>query len=83
MIAYDLSRAAWRKSSYSESTANCVEVAFVDAAWRKSSYSADTATCVEVAVTPAAVATRDTKNPTGPVLTFPVSAWHTLVSTVD
>ncbi len=37
----------WRKSSYSDGTGNCVEVAFSD--WRKSSYSSGTGNCVEVA----------------------------------
>lgn len=40
--------------------------------WRKSSYSSDQGgECVEIAEAPAAtVAVRDSKNPTGPVLTI-------------
>jgi hypothetical protein len=42
--------------------------------WRKSSFSGDTGNCVEVAVSAGAVAVRDSKNPTGPVLEFPARA---------
>ncbi|WP_030898975.1 MULTISPECIES: DUF397 domain-containing protein [unclassified Streptomyces] len=39
--------------------------------WRKSSYSSDQGgQCIEVANTPATVAIRDSKNPTGPMLTL-------------
>lgn len=37
----------WRKSSHSDGTGNCVEVAHVG--WRKSSYSNSSGSCVEVA----------------------------------
>ncbi|OLR91312.1 DUF397 domain-containing protein [Actinokineospora bangkokensis] len=50
----------WRKSSFSGSGGNCVEVR-----WRKSSASNDV-NCVEVRHDLAAV--RDSKNPTGPTL---------------
>jgi hypothetical protein len=43
--------------------------------WRKSSHSGDEGACVEVAVVPGAVAVRDSKDPHGPLLTFPPSAW--------
>lgn len=40
--------------------------------WRKSSYSNDIGDCVEVAELPdGAVSFRDSKDPSGPVLTFP------------
>src|SRR5258708_7820207 len=42
----DLSRAAWRKSSYSNNGGSCVEVAAV---WRTSSHSGNGGDCVEVA----------------------------------
>jgi hypothetical protein len=45
MMIPDVSRTLWRKSSYSGSNGNCVEVA----AWRKSSYSGSNGNCVEVA----------------------------------
>jgi Domain of unknown function (DUF397) len=50
---------AWRKSTFSADT-ECVELA-----WRKSSFSADTE-CVELAY----CAARDSKNVSGPILTF-------------
>lgn len=64
----------WRKSSYSgDQGGNCIECAPLGAlAWRKSSYSSDQGgNCVEIAdASCAAVAVRDSKNPTGPVLAF-------------
>ena len=51
--------------------------------WRKSSYSESSeSSCVEVAVAPTAVAVRDSKDTTGPTLTFDPEAWRTLTSTV-
>jgi hypothetical protein len=44
------------------------------AEWRKSRRSGGT-NCVEVASSPALTAVRDSKNPTGPVLAFPLSSW--------
>jgi Domain of unknown function (DUF397) len=71
----DLTRAAWRKSSYSgNGGASCVEVA---AAWRKSSHSGNGGdSCVEVARNqPDAVAVRDSKDPDGPMLVFTPAQW--------
>lgn len=49
--------------------------------WRKSSYSAgDGGECVEVAVTSDTVHVRDSKNPTGPVLTFDHHEWAAFVA---
>lgn len=65
---------SWRKSSYSNGAGgNCVEVA-----WRKSSYSnGANGNCVEVAfVAEAVVAVRDSKNTTGPTLTFDPTRWR-------
>ncbi|HEX5405497.1 MAG TPA: DUF397 domain-containing protein [Pseudonocardiaceae bacterium] len=56
----DLSGAHWRKSSYSGSESNCVEVAFVGDR----------------------VAARDSKNPTGPALTFTPTAWTAFLTAV-
>lgn len=48
-------------------------------AWRKSSRSG-AGDCVEVADNrPGLVAVRDSKNPTGPVLTFSPTAWRHFV----
>ncbi|PRY38263.1 DUF397 domain-containing protein [Umezawaea tangerina] len=47
--------------------------------WRKSSYSDESGTnCVEVA----ASSVRDSKNPTGPVLVFPVARWKSFLTHV-
>ncbi|MFD8088454.1 DUF397 domain-containing protein [Kitasatospora sp. NPDC059722] len=52
-----------------------------DAAWRKSSYSGNGGQCVEVAdgyigVMPV----RDSKDPEGPALVFPVEAWQSFLA---
>ncbi|GHE77613.1 hypothetical protein GCM10014715_36100 [Streptomyces spiralis] len=50
--------------------------------WRKSSYSSDQGgECVEIAETPCAtVAIRDSKAPTGPMLTFRPEAFTSFVT---
>lgn len=50
-----------------------------NAAWFTSSYSSGQGECVEVARLPRAVAARDSKNPTGPVLVFPQDEWADFV----
>ncbi|WP_371630189.1 DUF397 domain-containing protein [Streptomyces sp. NBC_00341] len=68
-VAYE-----WRKSSYSGSEGGqCLEVGY---AWQKSSHSGDEGgACVEVAAHTAAVHVRDSKNPDGPELSLPPTAW--------
>ncbi|WP_030746437.1 DUF397 domain-containing protein [Streptomyces sp. NRRL F-5135] len=78
----DLSTPVWRKSSYSNSDGGaCVEAA---ANWRKSSYSnPDGGQCVEAADNlPGIVPVRDSKNPQGPVLTFPTTAFTSFIQAV-
>ncbi|MFC7326611.1 DUF397 domain-containing protein [Marinactinospora rubrisoli] len=59
----------FRRSSYSGSRNNCVEVAF-----RKSSYSqGKTQNCVEVADLPGGAAVRDSQHPDAGFLVFPVA----------
>ncbi|MEU9077665.1 DUF397 domain-containing protein [Kitasatospora sp. NPDC048538] len=56
-----------------------------DPVWFTSSYSSNGGECVEVAgnLTAAdAVPVRDSKNPNGPALVFPVEAWADFVSAV-
>ncbi|MET8830584.1 DUF397 domain-containing protein [Streptomyces sp. NPDC004610] len=48
---------------------------FAAARWIKSSYSSGEGECVEVAGLPGAIAARDSKNPTGPVLVFSREDW--------
>ncbi|MFF3331125.1 DUF397 domain-containing protein [Streptomyces sp. NPDC002888] len=74
----------WRKSSYSgDQGGECVECAPLNGlAWRKSSYSGDQGgDCVEIAEAPCAtVAVRDSKTPSGPVLTLAPSTFAAFVS---
>lgn len=49
--------------------------------WRKSSFSENSQSdCVEVQVALAAVAVRDSKNITGPTLSFERRGWRTFLS---
>jgi hypothetical protein len=61
-----------RKSRYSGSEANCVEVS----TWRKASYSGSQANCVEVADNTDVVLVRDTTNRDGGALGFNITAWR-------
>ncbi|MDQ2791172.1 MAG: DUF397 domain-containing protein [Pseudonocardiales bacterium] len=67
----------WQKSSYSAVNGDCVEVG-----WRTSSYSAANGDCVQVAPAPEGVLVRDSKNPEGPALAVPVTAWRALLHTL-
>ncbi|MFC4906730.1 DUF397 domain-containing protein [Actinomadura gamaensis] len=49
------------------------------AAWRTSKRSQQNGACVAVAHLPRMVAVRDSKNPTGPILTLAFADWHRLV----
>ncbi len=68
----------WRKSSYSGGGGGsaCVEVS-----WRKSSSSAGGTggNCVEVAFVGREVGVRDSKNVSGPRLSFPGTTWRAFV----
>lgn len=52
------------------------------ARWCKSSYSGTESNCVEVAFVGDRVATRDSKNPTGPALVFTHAEWTAFVAAV-
>ncbi|QTZ91139.1 DUF397 domain-containing protein [Streptomyces auratus] len=88
MRAIDLSKATWRKSSYSNTSGgDCIEVSddfLTTAAWRKSSYSNTSGgNCIEIADNlPALVPVRDSKNPQGPALVFSATAWGSFVAAV-
>ena len=78
----NLMGARWRKSSFSGDTGgDCVECAPLgSAAWRKSTYSgSDGGECIEVADLTPHIAVRDSKNPTGPVLTLAPTAFAAFV----
>jgi hypothetical protein len=53
--------------------------------WRKSSYSGGNGgNCIEVAILPnGSHAVRDSKDPSGPVLTFSPAAWRTFTAAVS
>lgn len=50
--------------------------------WRKSSYSSNGSDCVEVAFAGDGVATRDSKAPAGPTLTFSAARWSSFLAEV-
>jgi hypothetical protein len=50
----------------------------VSATWKKSSFSTNNGECVELTHTADRMAARDSKNPDGPVLTFPREAFLNL-----
>lgn len=52
-------------------------------AWRKSSYSGDGEACVEVAAVGEEVATRDSKNPAGPMLSFKLGPWRRFLAGLE
>ncbi|MEU9289523.1 DUF397 domain-containing protein [Streptomyces sp. NPDC048275] len=72
---------AWFKSSYSSNEGgDCLEVAYD---WRKSSYSSNEGgNCLEVAAHASAVHVRDSKNPSGPVLTLSPATWSVFLERV-
>ncbi|QRP45623.1 DUF397 domain-containing protein [Amycolatopsis sp. FDAARGOS 1241] len=96
MIAPNPAQATWRKSSYSTSESNCVEVG----AWHKSSYSSTEANCVEVggrhkssysttegncvevATSVVEVGVRDTKDRVAGHLTVSAEAWTSFLTAV-
>ncbi|MFD0202226.1 MULTISPECIES: DUF397 domain-containing protein [Saccharothrix] len=47
--------------------------------WRKSTHSGSQENCVEVAITTAEVGIRDSKQPSGPALSFSTSAFTALL----
>ena len=54
-----------------------------NATWRKSSHSGSGNDCVEVAGNiPGIVAVRDSKNPTGPALTFTPKEWNAFLAAI-
>ncbi|MFE6056770.1 DUF397 domain-containing protein [Kitasatospora sp. NPDC056446] len=51
--------------------------------WFKSSYSSNGGQCIEVSASiPGLVPVRDSKNPEGPTLAFPVDTWSSFVTAV-
>ncbi|MFJ9374018.1 DUF397 domain-containing protein [Streptomyces sp. NPDC101455] len=51
-----------------------------ESAWFKSSYSDPGQNCVEAAHLTPGIAIRDSKNPTGPALLLPATAWAPFVT---
>ncbi|GLV82700.1 toxin [Streptomyces lavendulae subsp. lavendulae] len=81
-MSQDLTKARWRKSSYSGNTGGeCIECAPLGSAtWVKASRSSTNGgECVEVSPQPCRVAVRDSKNPGGPVFTVGRDAFAAFV----
>jgi hypothetical protein len=57
-------------------------VTSLNGSWRKSSRSSTDGACVEVRWLPATVQVRDTKDRSGPVLSFSADAWRGFVFAV-
>jgi hypothetical protein len=55
----------------------------VSATWKKSTFSGNNGTCVEVAHLADRLAARDSKNPAGPMLTFPSESFRGLMRLVQ
>ncbi|MGW4113353.1 DUF397 domain-containing protein [Actinosynnema sp. NPDC004786] len=53
------------------------------AAWRKSSFSGEGQSCVEVAPVDPGIATRDSKNPSGPALWFTAGQWRRFLADLE
>lgn len=69
---------AWRKSTYSMGSGDCVEVA-----WRKAAGSFSNGQCAGAGRgTCGMVHVRDSKDPDGPVLTFASPEWDAFVQGV-
>lgn len=75
MVNVDLAGALWRKSTYTQSNGECVEVAFPDADWRTSTRTQSNGACVEVALKPSIAGIRDSKQPDGGVVLAGFPAW--------
>jgi hypothetical protein len=75
MTAREPDRIVWHTSSYSVGNGNCVQVG-----WRTSSYSDGNGACVQVAPAPGRVLVRDSKNPDGPALAVPSTAWRAFLT---
>lgn len=52
----------------------------LDAGWRKASRSVNNGACVEAASARAAVMVRDSVDPSGPVVAFPVATWRAFLA---
>jgi hypothetical protein len=81
MNSPDLSRVAWRKSSYSGANGSCVEVAPVPGAALDGT-ALDSSTLRSVGSPPGMIAVRDSKNRSGPALVFSARQWRTFAAGV-
>jgi len=48
--------------------------------WRKAKRSMNNGNCTEVAAAPTVVIVRDSQDPSGPVLRYPVASWRSFLS---
>lgn len=72
----------WRKSSYSGTNSDCVELARLPRGWRESSYSSTNSDCVELADVDDIILVRNSNHPDAGTLTLTHAEMEALVKGV-
>jgi hypothetical protein len=70
-----------KKSKDKASHMSLIDADALGAGWRKASRSVNNGACVEAASARVAVMVRDSVDPSGPVVAFPVATWRAFIAT--